>query len=144
MAASTRACSGIAKRWWPLKPSAARRIVFAEGEDERVLRAVQTVLDEGLARPVLIGNRSAIIAKAAEMALRLDFDKRVEILDPGADRALFGPLVERYQGLVSRRGIPPLAAERRPDPDRRRARRGRGLRRRDHGGRRRRDAAHRR
>jgi malate dehydrogenase (oxaloacetate-decarboxylating)(NADP+) len=66
-----------------------------------------------LTKPVLIGRRDVIAAKAAEMGLRLDFDSRVEILDPSADTALFAPLVERYQGLVSRRGVPPLAAERR-------------------------------
>ncbi|HWU12546.1 MAG TPA: phosphate acyltransferase, partial [Caulobacter sp.] len=88
------------------------RVAYAEGEDERVLRAVQTVVDEGLCKPVLIGKRETITAKAAEMGLRLDFDNRVEILDPSADKALFAPLVERYQGLVSRRGVPPLAAER--------------------------------
>ncbi len=89
------------------------RVAYAEGEDERVLRAVQTVVDEGLCRPVLIGKRETIVGKALEMGLRLDFDGRVEILDPSADKALFAPLVERYQGLVSRRGVPPLAAERR-------------------------------
>ncbi|MBW8858456.1 MAG: NADP-dependent malic enzyme [Caulobacter sp.] len=89
------------------------RVAYAEGDDERVLRAVQTVVDEGLCKPVLIGKRETILAKAAEMGLRLDFDHRVEILDPSADTALFAPLVERYQGLVSRRGVPPLAAERR-------------------------------
>jgi len=94
-------------------PAGAIRVAYAEGEDERVLRAVQTVLDEGLCKPVLIGKRETIIAKAAEMGLRMDFDNRVEILDPSADKALFAPLVERYQGLVSRRGVPPLAAERR-------------------------------
>jgi len=95
------------------KDTGGVRVAYAEGEDERVLRAVQTVLDEGLCKPVLIGKRDTIIAKASEMGLRLDFDSRVEILDPSADKALFAPLVERYQGLVSRRGVPPLAAERR-------------------------------
>ncbi|WP_419252086.1 NADP-dependent malic enzyme [Caulobacter sp. ErkDOM-YI] len=89
------------------------RVAYAEGEDERVLRAVQTVLDEGLAKPVLIGRRETIIDKAAQMGLRLDFGGAVEILDPAADTALFAPLVDRYRSLVSRRGIPPLAAERR-------------------------------
>jgi malate dehydrogenase (oxaloacetate-decarboxylating)(NADP+) len=91
----------------------AIRVAYAEGEDERVLRAVQTVLDEGLAKPVLIGRRETIIAKASEMGLRLDFNGAVEILDPAADTELFAPLVERYQGLVSRRGVPPAAAARR-------------------------------
>jgi malate dehydrogenase (oxaloacetate-decarboxylating)(NADP+) len=89
------------------------RVAYAEGEDERVLRAVQTVLDEGLAKPVLLGRRDVIAAKAAEMGLRLDLGGRVEVLDPAADTELFAPLVERYQGLVSRRGVPPMAAERR-------------------------------
>ncbi|KRA64300.1 malic enzyme [Caulobacter sp. Root655] len=89
------------------------RVAYAEGEDERVLRAVQTVLDEGLAKPVLIGRRDVITAKVAEMGLRLDLGSRTEILDPSSDTELFAPLVERYQGLVSRRGVPPLAAERR-------------------------------
>ena len=89
------------------------RVAYAEAEDERVLRAVQTVLDENLCKPVLIGRREVITAKAAEMGLRLELGDRVEILDPSADTALFAPLVERYQGLVSRRGVPPLAAERR-------------------------------
>jgi malate dehydrogenase (oxaloacetate-decarboxylating)(NADP+) len=89
------------------------RVAYAEGEDERVLRAVQTVLDEGLAKPVLIGRRDVITTKVAEMGLRLDLGGRTEILDPSADTELFAPLVERYQGLVSRRGVPPMAAERR-------------------------------
>ncbi|MBO9709787.1 MAG: NADP-dependent malic enzyme [Caulobacter sp.] len=89
------------------------RVAYAEAEDERVLRAVQTVVDDGLASPVLIGRREAIRAKAAEMGLRLDLDGAIEILDPAADREIFQPLVERYQSLVGRRGVPPLAAERR-------------------------------
>jgi len=89
------------------------RVAYAEAEDERVLRAVQTVLDEGLCKPVLIGRRETITAKAEQMGLRLGLGDRVEILDPSSDTALFTPLVERYQGLVNRRGVPPLAAERR-------------------------------
>jgi len=89
------------------------RVAYAEGEDERVLRAVQTVLDEGLAHPVLLGRRDVITAKVAEMGLRLDLGGRTEILDPATDIELFAPLVERYQSLVSRRGVPPMAAERR-------------------------------
>ena len=89
------------------------RVVFAEGEDERVLRAVQTVLDDGLAEPILIGRREVIAARAAAMGLRMDFDESVRILDPVADRAVFDPLVPVYQLKVGRRGIPPDAAARR-------------------------------
>jgi malate dehydrogenase (oxaloacetate-decarboxylating)(NADP+) len=83
-----------------------RTVAYAEGEDERVLRAVQTVVDERLARPVLIGRRSVIEAKTAELGLRLDFNGQVEIFDPGTDDTVFAPLVARYQQLVDRRGAP--------------------------------------
>ena len=89
------------------------RVVYAEGEDERVLRAVQTVLDDGLARPVLLGRRNVIAAKVAEMGLRLDLGGAVQVIDPVADVALFAPLIARYQAIMSRRGFPPAAAARR-------------------------------
>ncbi|UAL09447.1 NADP-dependent malic enzyme [Caulobacter segnis] len=88
------------------------KVAYAEAEDERVLRAVQTVVDEGLAHPVLVGRRAVIKAKIEELGLRLDIGK-VEIVDPQADKALFAPLVADYQRLVGRRGVPPTAAERR-------------------------------
>ena len=92
---------------------APRKVVYAEGEDERVLRAVQTVVDEGLARPVLIGRRSVIEAKTHDLGLRLDFETQVEILDPEVDTAVFAPLVQRYRQLTERRGAAPDAAQRR-------------------------------
>ena len=54
-----------------------RRVVYAEGEEERVLRAVQTVVDEGLAHPILIGRRDVILEKTKQLGLRLDFNKQV-------------------------------------------------------------------
>jgi malate dehydrogenase (oxaloacetate-decarboxylating)(NADP+) len=90
----------------------AARVVFAEGEDERTLRAVQTVLDEGLAEPILIGRRDAIAARAAAMGLRMDFSQSVRVLDPSSDADVFGKLVPLYQGKVGRRGVPPDAAAR--------------------------------
>ena len=89
------------------------RIVYAEGEDERVLRAVQTVVDEGIARPVLIGRADAIARCVSEMGLRMRLGDQVEVLDPARDRAIFDPLVAPYQRLVGRRGVPPDAAARR-------------------------------
>jgi malate dehydrogenase (oxaloacetate-decarboxylating)(NADP+) len=88
------------------------RVVYAEGEEERVLRAVQTVVDEGLAQPVLIGRRQAILDNTGKLGLRLDFNKQVRILDPQADSEVFGPLTERYQRLVERRGVQPESAAR--------------------------------
>ncbi|USQ94705.1 NADP-dependent malic enzyme [Caulobacter sp. RL271] len=89
------------------------KVAYAEAEDERVLRAVQTVVDEGLAHPVLVGRRAVIKAKIEELGLRLDIGGKVEIVDPQADKELFAPLVADYQRLVGRRGVPPSAAERR-------------------------------
>ena len=92
---------------------AMKKVAYAEGEDDRVLRAVQTVVDEGLARPVLIGRREVIVARITELGLRMRPDAEVEILDPARDREVFAPLVARYQDLVGRRGAPPDAAARR-------------------------------
>ena len=92
---------------------APAKIVYAEGEDERVLRAVQTLVDDGIAEPVLIGRRSVIQARVLEMGLRMDLNETVRILDPEADTEFFAPMVSKYQELVGRRGVPPDAAARR-------------------------------
>ena len=90
-----------------------KRVVYAEGEDERVLRAVQTVLDERLAEPILLGRRAVIERKAADLGLRLFKGRQVRILDPAEDHEIFAPLIQGYQRLVDRRGVPPDAAARR-------------------------------
>jgi malate dehydrogenase (oxaloacetate-decarboxylating)(NADP+) len=89
------------------------RIVYAEGEDERTLRAVQTVIDDRIAEPVLIGRRDDIARAVSNMGLRMRLDDQVQILDPTRDRAVFDPLIEPYQRLVGRRGVPPDSAARR-------------------------------
>src|SRR5271168_5361686 len=55
-----------------------KRIVFAEGEDERILRAAQTLVDDGIAQPILLGRREVIIGKVKEMGLRLNLDQAVQ------------------------------------------------------------------
>jgi malate dehydrogenase (oxaloacetate-decarboxylating)(NADP+) len=90
-----------------------KRVVFAEGEDERILRAAQTLVDDGIARPILLGRREVIVAKVKEMGLRLNLGHAVQILDPTADRALFDRLIPEYQRLAGRRGTPPDPAARR-------------------------------
>ncbi len=89
------------------------RIVYAEGEDERVLRAVQTVLDEEVAAPTLIGRHDAIEARARAMGLRMDLTRDVRVIDPSRDHGLCAPLIAEYQRLAGRRGTPPEAAARR-------------------------------
>ncbi|HEX3575479.1 MAG TPA: NADP-dependent malic enzyme [Rhodopila sp.] len=90
-----------------------KRIAFAEGEDERVLRAAQTLVDDGIAQPVLLGRRDVIAAKVREMGLRLNLGQSVEILDPSNDRDVFDRLLPEYQRLAGRRGTPPDPAARR-------------------------------
>jgi malate dehydrogenase (oxaloacetate-decarboxylating)(NADP+) len=89
---------------------APKRIVYAEGEDERVLRAAQTVLDEGIAQPILLGRRDAIEAEVRAMGLRMDCDKQLRILDPLADSNIFDRLIRPYQELAGRHGVPTDAA----------------------------------
>jgi malate dehydrogenase (oxaloacetate-decarboxylating)(NADP+) len=89
-----------------------RSVVYSEGEDERVLRAVQTVLDDEVAEPVLIGRRDVIEAKVKAMGLRMDLNQSVRVLDPAQDTEVFGPLVEVYRGKVARRGVPADSCER--------------------------------
>ena len=59
------------------------RIAFAEGEDERVLRAAQVLVDEGLARPVLVGRADVTGARLRELGLRLRRDVDFSIVEPG-------------------------------------------------------------
>ncbi|MFZ9449011.1 MAG: NADP-dependent malic enzyme, partial [Alphaproteobacteria bacterium] len=58
------------------------RIVYADGEDERVLRAAQTVVDERLARPILVGRRETIRKRIERLGLRLRLDEDVELRNP--------------------------------------------------------------
>ncbi|MBS7792349.1 NADP-dependent malic enzyme [Roseococcus sp. SDR] len=100
----------------PVQESARRkpaRIVFAEGEDERTLRAVQTVLDEGTAEPILVGRTPVIEAKLKALGLRMALGQSVRVMHPEEQPELFAPLVELYQSKVCRRGITPTAAKRR-------------------------------
>lgn len=93
--------------------AAPARIAYAEGEDERVLRAVQTLVDDGIAEPVLIGRRSVIEKRVHDMGLRMDLRETVKIIDPELDQDRLAPLVATYQDLVGRKGAPPEAAAKR-------------------------------
>jgi len=80
------------------------RIVFAEGEDERVLRAVQIVVDEGLARPILVGRPSVIADRIQKFGLRLQLDQDYEVTNPDYDER-FNRYWTTYWELMCRRGI---------------------------------------
>jgi malate dehydrogenase (oxaloacetate-decarboxylating)(NADP+) len=81
-----------------------KRIVFAEGEDERVLRAVQVVVDEGLAKPILIG-RPAIIAQRLERyGLRLRPGHEIEVIN-SEDDPRYRAYWTEYHRLTGRKGV---------------------------------------
>src|SRR5215208_6626605 len=81
-----------------------RRIAYAEGEDDRVLRAAQVVADERLARPVLVGRPETIAARIKELGLRIEPGRDVEIAGFD-DEAVVGPAAEEYYRLGRRRGL---------------------------------------
>ena len=81
-----------------------RRIAYAEGEDDRVLRAAQVVVDERLARPVLVGRPEAIATKIRELGLRIQPGRDVEIAGVD-DEAIVGPAAEEYYRLGRRKGL---------------------------------------
>jgi malate dehydrogenase (oxaloacetate-decarboxylating)(NADP+) len=90
--------------------AAPARVVYAEGEDERVLRAVQEVVDEGLAKPILIG-RPAVIAMRIERAgLRMKPGVDFELVNP-EDDPRFRECWEAYHRLMARDGVSPEAAK---------------------------------
>ena len=89
---------------------AQRRVAYAEGEDERVLRAVQVVVDDGLALPILIGRPAVIAARIAKAGLRIQLGKDVQICDP-EDDPRFRRYWETYVSLMGRRGVAPDAAK---------------------------------
>ncbi len=80
------------------------RIVFCEGEDERMLRAVQTVCDEGLARPILIGRPEVVERHLAKYGLRLRAGEHFELVNPDSDPR-YKELWQDYYELMCRKGV---------------------------------------
>jgi malate dehydrogenase (oxaloacetate-decarboxylating)(NADP+) len=83
---------------------APRRVVYAEGEDERVLRAAQVVVDEGLARPLLLGRPDRITQRIADFGLRLAPGKDCEVVNL-FDPAIYGDAADDYYLLKRRDGV---------------------------------------
>jgi malate dehydrogenase (oxaloacetate-decarboxylating)(NADP+) len=89
---------------------AKKRVAYAEGEDERVLRAAQIAVDDGLAHPILIGRPGVIEARIAKAGLRLRPGKDVEICNPEQDPR-FRQYWEAYHELMCRNGVSVEAAK---------------------------------
>jgi malate dehydrogenase (oxaloacetate-decarboxylating)(NADP+) len=83
---------------------APKRVVFCEGEDERVLRAVQVVVDEGVARPILIARPEVLNPRIEKYGLRIRPGKDFECVNPNSDPR-FRDYWQEYYALVQRKGI---------------------------------------
>ncbi|AEV24553.1 MULTISPECIES: NADP-dependent malic enzyme [Azospira] len=84
--------------------AAPKRIIYAEGEDERVLRAVQVVVEERIARPILIGRPAVINAKVEAAGLRIRESLDFDILDPD-NNPRYDEFWQEYHRLMERRGV---------------------------------------
>src|SRR5260370_33820841 len=82
---------------------APKRIVYAEGEEERVLRAAQVVVDEGLAKPILVGRPAVIERRLSQFGLRLKPGVDFEIINPESDPRYRDYWMEYYP-LTERKG----------------------------------------
>jgi malate dehydrogenase (oxaloacetate-decarboxylating)(NADP+) len=86
------------------------RVVYAEGEDERVLRAVQVVKDEGLAQPILVGRPAVVQMRIERAGLRLKPGVDFELVNP-EDDPRYRACWEDYHRLMGRDGVSPEAAK---------------------------------
>ncbi|MDO7229673.1 NADP-dependent malic enzyme [Acinetobacter nosocomialis] len=81
-----------------------KRIVYAEGEDERVLRAVQIAVDEDLAKPILVGRTAVIEANIKKLGLRLQHGVNIEIVDQ-EQNPMYEEFWKDYYQTMQRKGI---------------------------------------
>ncbi len=86
-----------------------RKVIYTEGESERVLRAVQVVVDEGLAKPILIGRSDRIADSIDKLGLEIRQGEHFELIDP-QDNPYFDECWAAYHKLRRRRGIDPIVA----------------------------------
>jgi malate dehydrogenase (oxaloacetate-decarboxylating)(NADP+) len=84
----------------------SRRIILAEGEDERVLRATNAMLEETTYKPILIGRPEVIAARAERAGLPIRPDRDFEIINPESDRR-YRDYWGSYHDLMQRRGVTP-------------------------------------
>src|SRR6476619_7489336 len=86
------------------KAAKHKRVAFAEGEEERVLRAVQVVVDENLARPTLIGRPEVIAQRIAKFGLRLQADRDYDLVNTENDHR-YRTYWQQYHGMTARKGV---------------------------------------
>ena len=87
-----------------------KRIVYAEGEERNVLQAVQQIIDEGIARPVLIGRPDVIDKRIQELGLRIKQEQDFDLIDPSYDQRFY-EFWNYYHEIMARNGISPAEAK---------------------------------
>jgi malate dehydrogenase (oxaloacetate-decarboxylating)(NADP+) len=85
-------------------PAELKRIVFAEGEQERVLRAVQVVVDEDLARPILVGRPAVLEQRIERFGLRLKQGVHYDVISPERDER-YRDYWQTYFAMTCRKGV---------------------------------------
>jgi malate dehydrogenase (oxaloacetate-decarboxylating)(NADP+) len=85
------------------------RVIYAEGEDERVLRAVQVVLEEKLARPILVGRPSVVEVRIKRLGLAIRAGVDFDLINP-EDDPRYRSFVQSYIDIAGRHGVTPDAA----------------------------------
>jgi len=91
-------------------PQADKRVAYADGEDERALRAAQMAVDDQLAHPILIGRPSVIAARIEKAGLRMRLGVDVDNVNP-EDDVRFRQYWEHYHQLMKRHGATPAVAK---------------------------------
>jgi malate dehydrogenase (oxaloacetate-decarboxylating)(NADP+) len=86
-----------------------KRVIYSDGEDERVLRAVQSVVEEGIARPILIGRRAVVLKRLVQFGLTIAIDRDFSLTDPENDPR-YNDYVAALLAVAGRRGINPTTA----------------------------------
>jgi len=85
-------------------PPELKRIVYAEGEEERILRAVQVVVDEKLARPILVGRPAVLTARIEKFGLRLKLGEHFDVINPDFDER-YRDYWQTYFEMTNRKGV---------------------------------------
>jgi len=89
---------------------APKRVIYAEGEDERVLRAVQVIVEEGIAKPILIGRPNVVETRIKRFGLSMSIGQHFDLVNP-EDDPRYRDYVTTYVETAGRKGITPDAAK---------------------------------
>lgn len=87
-----------------------KKIAFAEGEDPRVLHAVQTIVDDHIAKPILVGREEIILERIKKLGLRLEKGRHFELVNSQSDPR-FDDYWMTYHDIMARKGVSPATAK---------------------------------